>query len=362
MKPSTCIVTGGAGFIGCAISASLSRRFSRIIAVDTMHPQVHKSAARPAGLHEKVELLRLDITDPRSWDQMLADLHPNVVIHLAAETGTGQSITEATRHAHVNVTGTTVMLDALARHDRIPERILLTSSRAVYGDGAWVDPQTGAVSYPGYRGRAQLARAEWDFPGLHSLPCQAGETSPHPTSVYGATKLAQEHVLLAWASAFGSIPIVTRLQNVYGPGQSLSNSYTGIVALFCRLARAGKSIPLYEDGQMLRDFVLIEDVASALLAALDLPEIGAQPYDVGTGKACTIADVANQIAALYGAPVPHVCGLYRFGDVRHASCQIEPTLRQLRWQPRFDLERGLLRLQDWIETQFQREPGLGQDD
>jgi len=362
MSLPACIVTGGAGFIGCAISAGLSQRFGRVVAVDIMHPQVHKSPARPAALHEQVELVRLDITDPGTWDQVLADIRPAVIVHLAAETGTGQSLTEGSRHAHVNVTGTTVMLDALARHDAIPERILLTSSRAVYGDGAWADLQTGALSYPGYRSRAQLARAEWDFPGLRSVPCQSAETVPHPTSVYGATKLAQEHILHAWASAFGTLPVITRLQNVYGPGQSLSNPYTGIVSLFCRLARAGKSIPLYEDGRMLRDFVLIEDVASALLAALDAAETGPHPYDIGTGNASSIADIADQIAALYGAPAPHVCGLYRFGDVRHASCQIEPTLRQLAWRPQFDLQRGLLRLRDWIETQFQLEDRVGQDD
>jgi dTDP-L-rhamnose 4-epimerase len=358
VKPSTCIITGGAGFIGCAISAGLSQRFDRIIAVDIMHPQVHKSPDRPAALHEKVELFRLDITDPASWDQILRDVHPTTVIHLAAETGTGQSITEATRHAHVNVTGTTVMLDALVRHDRIPEQILLTSSRAVYGDGAWEDPQTGAVSYPGYRSRAQLARGEWDFPGLRSMPCQASETVPYPTSVYGATKLAQEHVLRAWSSAFGSVPIITRLQNVYGPGQSLTNPYTGIVSLFCRLARAGNSIPLYEDGEMLRDFVLIDDVASGLLAALDRSVIGRYPYDIGTGKPSSIADIAARIAELYGAPAPHICGLYRFGDVRHAACRIEPTLSQLDWQPQFNVQRGLLLLKDWIELQFEREEGL----
>jgi dTDP-L-rhamnose 4-epimerase len=355
MKPSTCIVTGGAGFIGCAISAGLSRRFSRIIAVDTMHPQVHKSPARPAALHDKVELLRLDITDPEAWDHILQDVHPGVVIHLAAETGTGQSITEASRHAHVNVLGTTVMLDALARHDRIPERILLASSRAVYGDGAWVDPESGAIRYPGSRGREQLAQAKWDFHGLQSIPSQAGETEPRPTSVYGATKLAQEHILHAWALAFGTVPVIVRLQNVYGPGQSLSNPYTGIVSLFCRLARNGVSIPLYEDGRMLRDFVLIDDVAVALLSALDAVAVAPLPYDIGTGTASSIADIAGRIATLYGAPPPHVCGRYRFGDVRHAACRIGPALAQLDWRPEFDLQRGLVLLKDWIELQFQLE-------
>jgi dTDP-L-rhamnose 4-epimerase len=352
---STCLVTGGAGFIGCAISAGLVARFDRVVAMDNLHAQVHLSADRPAALHPDVELLRLDITVPADWDWLLADCDPEIVLHLTAETGTGQSITEATRHAHVNVTGTTVMLDALSRHRRIPSRILLTSSRAVYGDGAWMDPVSGDIAHPGTRGREQLARGEWDYGVWRALPFCAASTAVGPASVYGATKLAQEHILKAWCAAYGASLAVTRLQNVYGPGQSLSNPYTGIVALFCRLARAGRSIPLYEDGKMLRDFVLIDDVVSALLAVLDGPETVRDPYDIGTGRALTIADIGERIAALYDAPSPHVCGAYRFGDVRHASCRIEAIQRDLGWHPRFTIELGLARLQRWIETQFEIE-------
>jgi dTDP-L-rhamnose 4-epimerase len=343
-------VTGGAGFIGCAIAGDLSRRFDRIIAMDILHPQVHQNRDRPAALPREVELRRLDVTEPASWDEVLGDFHPDVVIHLAAETGTGQSMTEAARHAHVNVTGTAMMLDGLARLRRIPARILLASSRAIYGDGAWEDPISGVIMYPGTRGRRQLARADWDYGGLRSLASTAAATKASPASVYGATKLAQEHLIYAWCAGFGVSPAVVRLQNVYGPGQSLSNPYTGIVALFCRLARAGKAIPLYEDGKMLRDFVLIDDVVTALMAVLDAPELGQLPYDIGSGRAISIARAAELVAAFYGAPSPYISGQYRFGDVRHASCQIETTVAELDWFPRFSLEAGLRRLQEWIET------------
>ncbi len=350
MTAKACLVTGGAGFIGCAIAGDLSRRFDRIIAMDILHPQVHQNRDRPAALPRDVELCRLDVTEPASWDEVLADFHPDVVIHLAAETGTGQSMTEAARHAHVNVTGTAMMLDGLARLRRIPARILLASSRAIYGDGAWEDPISGAIMYPGTRGRRQLARGDWDYRGLRSLASTAAVTKSSPASVYGATKLAQEHLIYAWCAGFGVSPAVVRLQNVYGPGQSLNNPYTGIVALFCRLARAGKSIPLYEDGTMLRDFVLIDDVVTALMAVLDAPALGPLPYDIGSGRAISIGRAAQLVAAFYGAPSPHISGQYRFGDVRHASCQIETTVAELDWVPRFSLEAGLRRLQHWIET------------
>ncbi|MDR3533230.1 MAG: NAD-dependent epimerase/dehydratase family protein [Rhodopila sp.] len=352
MASTGCIVTGGAGFIGCAISKGLIERFGRVVAVDNLHPQVHKTASRPAALAAGVELLRLDITEPATWDAVLAELRPTAIVHLAAETGTGQSLTEATRHAHVNVTGTTVMLDALARHKVVPERILLTSSRAVYGEGAWQDRAAGQTIYPGYRSREQLARGEWDFMGLHALPSSAMETRAMPTNVYGSTKLAQEHILCAWAAAFGTVPTTLRLQNVYGPGQSLSNSYTGIVSLFCRIARAQRSIPLYEDGRMLRDFVLIDDVADALLLALSASAPGNVPLDVGTGVATTIGDIAVHIASLYNAPEPHVCALYRFGDVRHAACTINLTRQMLAWEPRFSVQDGLLRLKGWVDIEL----------
>ena len=200
----------------------------------------------------------------RAWSEVLADARPDVVIHLAAETGTGQSLTEATRHAEVNVVGTTRMLDAFSQLHHMPRRVVLASSRAVYGEGAWRDRKTGAISYPGQRSKAQLERGEWDFPGLECLPFDAAVTTPSPTSVYGATKLAQEHILKSWALSFdvevGLLQIAERLRS----GQSLSNPYTGIVSLFARLAREGKSIPVYEDGEIVRDFVFIEDVAEAL--------------------------------------------------------------------------------------------------
>ena len=348
----TCLVTGGAGFIGCALSSRLADRFDRVVALDNLHPQVHAERRRPASLDRRVKLVVGDVCDAKAWDALLADVAPTSVIHLAAETGTGQSLREATRHSHVNVTGTTQMLDAFARRRRIPERIVLTSSRAVYGEGAWRKSGLDAPIYPGQRTRAQLERNEWDFPGLEPLPFSAAVTSPRPISVYGATKLAQEHVLRAWAYAFGVRPIVLRLQNVYGPGQSLSNPYTGICSLFARVARGGESVPVYEDGRIVRDFVYIDDVANAIIASLDVETPLADAYDVGSGVATTIAELAELIAEHYGAPAPHVTAAFRHGDVRHAACLIDRTCDELEWAPRTSLREGVARLCGWIGSQL----------
>lgn len=345
----TCLVTGGAGFIGCALSHKLVRTFDRVIAVDLLHPQVHPKQARPAALHEKVELVVGDVVNEATWDKVLSSTAPDIVIHLAAETGTGQSLTEATRHANVNVVGTTQMLDAFVHRDRMPQRIVLTSSRAVYGEGAWLDPVTGATFYPGQRSKAQLLRSEWDFPGLKCLPFDALRTEPRPTSVYGATKLAQEHILATWSLSFGIEIGILRLHNVYGPGQSLSNPYTGIVPLFARIAREAQSIPVYEDGNIVRDFVFIDDVAEAVCRMALRPIPSASAYDIGSGKQTTIFRLATLIAEIYDAPVPHINGKFRNGDVRHAACDVTRARADLGWTAKHELESGVRALCAWID-------------
>lgn len=347
---STCLITGGAGFIGCAISPEISRQFDRVVAFDSLHPQVHPSQSRPAALDAKVELVVGDVTDASAWDALLKDVKPDVIIHLAAETGTGQSLTEGSRHANVNVVGTTQMLDALVRHQCIPSRIVLTSSRAVYGEGAWVSAD-GTISYPGQRSKAQLEAGIWDFPGLICLPFEGSRTEPRPTSIYGATKLTQEMILIAWARSFGVEVGLLRLQNVYGPGQSLSNPYTGIVSLFSRMAKAQKAIPLYEDGEIIRDFVFIDDVARAVVDVANLADPSSIPYDIGSGQATSIRELAELIARIYGAPAPVVNGAFRNGDVRAASCDIQRTTQELGWKPEWPVERGVTALCAWIDQQ-----------
>ena len=350
--PATCLVTGGAGFIGCAMSSALSERYERVIALDNLHRQVHVSGQRPEALDRRVELVVGDVTDPHVWNRLLDTVRPDVVVHLAAETGTGQSLTEATRHADVNVCGTTVMLDALARHAHVPKRFLLASSRAVYGEGAWADGTH--ARYPGQRTRAQLDAGRWAFDGLTPLAHSAASVEPRPTSIYGATKLAQDHILKAWALAFGSEVAILRLQNVYGPGQSLINAYTGICSLFTQWAREKRSIPVYEDGRIVRDFVFIDDVARAMTAALTIPHVASTPCDIGSGTATTVWELANLLAARYGAPSPHVNGKFRHGDVRHAACDITTAREELGWNPRVPLTEGLDRLCAWIEASLER--------
>jgi dTDP-L-rhamnose 4-epimerase len=353
----TVLITGGAGFIGSRLGAQLVAAGDRVLALDVLHPQVHSAQGRPADLDPAVELLPCDVTSPSSWDAALRLARPDVVVHLAAETGTGQSLDQASRHGSVNVVGTTQLCDALTRADHRPDHLVLASSRAVYGEGAW-QAADGSVALPPPRRHDDLVAGRWeprdssgpDGAPLTVLAQRAATVQPRPANIYAATKLAQEHILGAWAAA-REVPLSTlRFQNVYGPGQSLTNSYTGIVTLFCRVAKAGETINVYEDGLMLRDFVFVDDVVSALVASIEQPPAVSRLLDVGCGQATTLLAAAEMIAAMYGAPAPQVSGMFRDGDVRSAYADVQDIKAELGWTPAWSLEAGLGALVTWVNA------------
>lgn len=348
---SSILITGGAGFIGCRLAERLVGQGHDVMILDSLHPQVH-AVGRPRHLPQAATLLTGDVANEDCWNAVLVLCSPEVVVHLAAETGTGQSLTAATRHGLVNVVGTTQMLDAFRRCEWLPSHLVLTSSRAVYGEGRWL-AEDGTAFYPAGRSHEQLAEARWDpvsVPGAAArpLPSEAGTTDPRPTSIYAATKLAQEHMCSAWAAATGMRLSTLRLQNVYGPGQSLTNPYSGVVTLFARLALEGRALEVYEDGSIVRDFVHVDDAVDALLAAIGSPPVSSRVLDIGSGTPTTIADVAACIADLAGAPAPVISGRFRDGDVRAASCIIEEAGKELSYSPSRTLEEGIRELLAWV--------------
>lgn len=350
-KPKTggVLVTGGAGFIGCALSQIAATPDQRWVAIDTLNPRIHEQEGRPAALSPHAELVVGDILDPDVWDAVLADWAPDVVVHLAAETDTGLSLDNPLRFTTVNLDGTAQLMEALRRNEVTPRRVVVASSRAVYGEGQWIDESTGETSVRTQRSHASLAAGQWDFPDSRPLPALAGSTPERTSNVYAASKLGQEGLLSAWCGAHDVDLSILRLQNVYGPGQSLINPYTGILALFVRLAAAGETIPVYEDGAMLRDFVHIDDVARAF-AAVITPEYtaeGTTMYDIGTGTGATVLEVAQAIAKTLGAPAPVVTGAFREGDVRHAWCALDKAVAELDWAPQIDWRSGIAGYVEW---------------
>ncbi len=355
MSGHNVLITGGAGFIGSKLASELHGRGYEVFLVDSLHPQVHRGGW-PDQLDASVTKFPFDVTVATQWDALFKMIRPQVIVHLAAETGTGQSLSEATRHSHVNVVGTTEMLDGLTRAGFVPEHLVLASSRAVYGEGLWITPdETRHYALP--RGLQQLQHSQWQpillgVSNEHAMPAahRANQVEPRPTSIYAATKLSQEHILGAWATAKGAGLTTIRFQNVYGPGQSLSNPYTGVVSLFAQRARAKESIPVYEDGEIVRDFVFIEDAVSALASACALRSTSVQTVDVGTGVAITLLQLATEIARQASAPAPTITGEFRLGDVRAAFADITEANALLNYEPRVTLSEGISHLLAWIDA------------
>jgi dTDP-L-rhamnose 4-epimerase len=356
MSTETALITGGAGFIGCAVASRLVAEGRDVHVVDSLHPQVHKQHGRPPRLPEEANLLPFDVTDATAWDALLRLIEPDVVVHLAAETGTGQSLREASRHGSVNVVGTTEMLDAFARHEKVPSHLVLASSRAVYGEGEW--EADGVRYHPNGRSHQQLEAGRWDPHSPHGavgrpLPSSAGITPPDPTNVYAATKLAQEHICRAWGTAMGSAVSVLRLQNVYGIGQSLDNPYTGIVSLFARRAASGETIDVFEDGEIIREFVYVDDAVSAVMAAVGRLPVDPLTVDIGSGASTTVLELARTVSELSGGKEPVITGQFRDGDVRAAYCDGRAASDALGYTPQWDLRNGLTELLGWVRRELE---------
>ena len=346
-KSDSFFVTGGAGFIGTALVEKMAPDFNSWTIYDNLLPQVHGTSPKvPSG--EGIKFVEGDIRDLPKMTEAINDANPGVIIHLASETGTSQSADEPELHTDVNVTGTAKLIHAMNLLDKKPRTIILTSSRAVYGEGPWVD-DSGLIHHPLGRTVEDLENGIWDYEGLMPVPSEASSTLPAPCNVYGATKLAQEHLLSSWCAAHGVVLVILRLQNVYGPGQSPINPYTGVTNFFFNQARAGQQIPVYEDGDISRDFVLIDDVVQAIITGASRDKSAVA--DVGSGQKHTILELAQTISRILGAPSPAVTGQFRVGDVRHAACKMENSEWVRDGKTPVALEDGLRKLNDWLISQ-----------
>lgn len=362
------LITGGAGFIGSHLSKLLIAENIPIRIVDSLSPQIH--GALPEGLDwladERVEFIRGSITDRQMLEAALNGI--THIIHLAAETGTGQSMYEMARYNEINSQGTALLLDILAnRPDRSIQRLILSSSRSIYGEGAYVCQTCGDPTrriFPGARSAVQLAAHHWDplCPNcnapLVAVPTQ--ENDPvRPASIYAATKYAQEDLVRIACDALGIGYAILRLQNVYGEGQSLKNPYTGILSIFSTRIRRGLVLPIFEDGLETRDFVHVEDVARAMYACIISPEPANKIINVGSGVGTSVMDVARLLATSLERDVPiRVTSQFRLGDIRHNVADITLLRELVQGGPRVELADGLDRFAAWVLTQPLPEDGL----
>jgi dTDP-L-rhamnose 4-epimerase len=348
--PRRILVTGGAGFIGRHVCQALLRRGHLVRVVDRLHEQVH-SDARLSPIILNTEFIRGDVRDGDLMRQALRGC--DAVIHLAAEVGVGQSMYEIERYVSTNELGTAVLLQSLVAHP--VERIVVASSMSIYGEGLYSDAEGGFVEDAV---RSPYARAgEWDpinDVGDPLIPVATPETKrPSLASVYAINKFMQERLVLTVAQAYGIAGVALRLFNVYGPGQALSNPYTGVLAIFASRLLNGNRPSIFEDGAQRRDFIHVEDVADAFLLALDAPKIEGQVFNIGSGRSISISEVARRLSAAMGRPdlIPQILEKARVGDIRHCFADITLAQQKLGFRPRRSLDEGMRELADWVEQQ-----------
>lgn len=350
------LVTGGAGFIGSHLVPLLVARGHDVTIYDNLSPQIHTEGAFPVALQEQATCIRADVRDMGSLREALRDTE--VVVHLAAETGTGQSMYDIHHYTEVNALGTAAILDTMMNQPNRIQRFILASSRAVYGEGQYVCAQCGTV-YPPTRTAAQLQRHEWELRcprcGAPATPVPTQEDALlQPQSVYASGKQTQEQLVTIVCQAREIEAVVLRYQNVYGPGQALANPYTGVICVFFTLLMQEKPLLLFEDGLPSRDFVFIDDVAGATCAAVEAALPGPTVINVGTGEQTTIRAVAETVAAALGVELrTELTEKYRLGDIRHCYADSTRLREQLAYTPRIDFPEGIAQFVAWARTQEQ---------
>jgi len=341
----TVLVTGGAGFIGSHLVDRLVGEGYRVRVVDAVVPQVHGSeAATPKHLREEAEFIRADLCDTDSWARSLDGA--DVVVHLAAEVGVGQSMYQIVRYVRGNTLATASLLESLLAHRDHVRKLVVASSMSIYGEGAYSCANCGVV-YPKLRSEAQLQERDWEMRcnkcGTHVAPIPTPEDKPlYPTSIYAITKRDHEEMCLTFGQAYGIPSIALRFFNVYGPRQALSNPYTGVAAIFSSRLLNGRPPLVFEDGLQSRDFVHVSDITQALLLAVESRDVQGEVFNVGTGRPLTILDMATALAAEIGVDItPEVVGKYRAGDIRHCYADIGKIRAGLGYLPRVEFRDGI---------------------
>lgn len=354
------MVTGGAGFIGSNLALKLVEKGYRVTVLDNLSPQIHgENPEHTSPLYRsiigKVTFINGSVTSREDWLKALRG--QECVVHLAAETGTGQSMYEIQKYVEVNIGGTALLLDLLTNTEHTVKKVVVAESRAIYGEGRYYSPELGRYVYPEPRNDADMCEKDFEvkYPGC-SQPLELVATTEdsliHPTSVYGITKQVQGQLVHLVCPSIGIAAVSYRYQNVYGPGQSLSNPYTGILSIFSTRIKNGNEINIFEDGKETRDFVYIDDVVEATLLGIEKEEANGHTFNIGTGVATDVLTVARTLIGKYGLQVPlRVSGNYRLGDIRHNYADISLARELLGFEPRWDFDRGITRFVDWVNAQ-----------
>jgi len=355
------LITGGAGFIGSKLAIKLIENGYNITVLDNLSEQIHgRDAENTSPLYlsikNKVNFLKGSIVDRKLLSSAL--INQDIVIHLAAETGTGQSMYNIENYTQVNVGGTALLLDILAngKNKYAVTKLIVASSRSVYGEGKYFSEEFGTV-YPKQRAAAAMEAGDFEvhYPGVTEalqLLATDEKSKIHPSSVYGITKQNQEQMVMTVCPTIGIAPVAFRYQNVYGPGQSLSNPYTGILSIFSTLIKNGKDINIFEDGNESRDFVYIDDAVRATIAAIESDAADNEIFNVGSGVPVSVLTVAKALMSLYNSSSKiNISGYYRLGDIRHNYADLKKIKSKLGFEPSVYFNEGIKLFSDWVNSQ-----------
>jgi dTDP-L-rhamnose 4-epimerase len=355
VKSRFVLVTGGAGFIGSHLVAALLSRGHRVRVLDAFDPQVHGSDPAPR-LPAAAELARGDLLDGALLERALEGVE--VVFHQAASVGVGQSMYRSADYTRVNCVGTALLMEKIVARRPPVRKVVVASSMSIYGEGSYACSSCGPVD-PGLRKPERLKAGKWEPEcprcGKDLRPAPTGERKPlAPTSVYAITKRFQEETVLALGRAYGIPAVALRYFNVYGPGQALSNPYTGVAAIFSSRLLNGLSPVIFEDGGQGRDFVHVSDVVQANLLAMESEDADHEVFNVGTGRLVPLRELAAGLQERLGAlrqAEPRILGIFREGDIRHCYADIGKIRRRLGYEPRVSLEDGYDDLVAWARNQ-----------
>ncbi len=346
------LITGGAGFIGSHLADELLEKGYQVRALDSLSSQVHgPDRKRPSYLSPDVELLVDDVRNPGAVQKALRGV--DAVFHFVAIVGVGQSMYDIARYTSVNNYGTAILLEALI--EKPVERLVVASSMSIYGEGLY-QASDGSHYSKVERSLDQLKASDWeprDASGQPLTPVPTPEwKTPSLESLYALSKYDQERMSLMIGRAYGIPSVAMRFFNAFGPNQALSNPYTGVLAIFASRLLNGKAPLIFEDGQQLRDFVSVRDVARACRLALEVPGAEGRVFNVGSGQQFTVSEVARKIAGVLGKRIePEITGNYRVGDIRHCFPDIGLAHEVLGYRPEVSLEDGLVDLAAWLDGQ-----------
>lgn len=353
------LITGGSGFIGSNLALRLVAEGHHVSVIDNLSPQIHGQnpdidSPLYSSIKGVVDFIHGSICDAAMVEKSIEG--QDAIVHLAAETGTGQSMYEIRRYVDVNIGGTALLLDLLARHPHQVRRLVIASSRAIYGEGKY-QAADGSAVYPDARLSEDLLAGHFNpRDSISGKPLKLLATDEqskiHPASVYGITKQNQEQMVMTVCPSLGIEPVALRYQNVYGPGQSLKNPYTGILSIFSTRILNKNPINIFEDGLESRDFIYIDDIVEATCLALFRPEAAGQVFGIGSGVPTTVLKVAEMLVAQYGKSVPiSVTGAFRVGDIRHNYADITKARKLLGFEPKVSFEKGIEKFAQWVLTQ-----------